>query len=486
MLALLLSRLTAEEERRLKRSVSRSTALVRFCEEAFRHRNQGADWILNYAQCQEGVLSRESARKLSERLLSHVFQVLAASPEAQDRVHDNLDAAHASECVKCGVFIVQTLGNRGVPARWLLNYLDKRADLCRTFGLVEDLVAVHFQRWHMIRQLASPGHTAESDGVYHDLMKATENMRFMMESEQFLFNHLENTSNCFSPGSDQLRAMEMRVTDISLFNHRNRFVFLGFVQLVLQSRIFFARGDFLNGNRLVGEVVAIADEFTEVSYRLRNSPYGMDHSALHSCGASGSRSNPGSGTGVLLRFPRFFGLVHEPVLLELFYRGEYGVASALLQRFLPSAGSEPSSFFPMQWYLIQAFIFFKIGDLRRAAQLIQCMERFPEGRSSWGIGLRLLSIYISTEQGAIDLASHQIESLRKYMERQQRIRPATQREGFVVRLLSGLVRADFDYRAFVARHLDDLDLLASDSAGHAWQRGGYELIPFHEWIRGKG
>lgn len=481
-----MSRLTAEEERRLKVSVGRSGSLLRFCEEAFRHRDKGADWVLAFGRNEDRPVSRESARKLTERLLSHVFQVLAGSPEAQECGQQSMDAAHASECVKCGVFIVQSLVNRGVPVRWLLNFLDKRVELCLSFGLVEDLVSIHSQRLLMIQQLALPGNTSEPDGAYRDLLKATENMRFLIESEQFLFNYLEEVGNCFRPGKEKLDELERRIAEISLFNHRSRFVFLSFVQLVLQSRIFFANGDTTTGVRLVGEVFSMADEFSEVTYRLKNSPYGSGAGGSSPWGMHHELKNTVQDSGLLLQFPRFFGLVHEPVILDLFYRGQVEQAGEVLHRFLPSVGSERATGFPVRWYIIQGFIHFNTGELQRAAQFCRFAESLTDGmRSSWSMGVRLLSILISIENGATDLTSHRIESLRKFMERQHRIRAFSKREHLILRILSGLMRSDFDFQKVVKGYEEELDLLASPAEGFAWVPGGYELIPFQEWLRGK-
>jgi hypothetical protein len=311
-------------------------------------------------------------------------------------------------------------------------------------------------------------------------------MRFMMESEQFLFHHLEETGNCLVFDPDLIGEIERRVTEIALFNHRNRFVFLSFVQLILQSRVFFARGDFMTGKRLVFEVVSMADEFSEVDYRLRNSPYGYDSSYQRRVAGHGSRPGNGScASGVLLRFPRFFGLVHEPLVLDLFYRGEYASAAELLYQYLPAAGSERSSGVPSRWYIIQAFVHFKQGELHRAAHVVRCLERIPDGRTSWGIGLRLLAIYLSAENSAFDLASHQVESLRKYMERQQRIKPFTKREVLICRVLIALVRSDFEFAKVASGYAAELDQLRETIGNHAWHPGGYELIPFHEWFSSK-
>ena len=486
MLALLLSRLTAEEERRLKMSVGRSAALLRFCEEAFRHKHAGADWILAYSRNDARPVSRESTRKLIERLLSHVFQVLAGSPEVQECGQQTMDAAHASECVKCGVFIVQSLGNRGVPVRWLLAFLEKRAELCRSFGLVEDLVAVQSQRLLMMQQLALPGNTSEPEGVYRDLLKATENMRFLIESEQFLFNHLEEFGNCFLPGREKVDELERRIAEISVFNHRSRFVFLSFVQLVLQSRVFFAKGDALTGKRLVGEVVSMTDEFSEVTYRLKNSPYGSNGFGIGTPGIQEPSKGTDQGHGVILQFPRFFGLIHEPVILDLVYSRQADLAAELIQLFLPPVSSERAIVFPARWYVIQGFIQFRNGEFQRAAQSCRVAEGVPDGiRSSWSMGVRLLSIFISIENGATDLASHRIESLRKFMERQHRIQQFSKREHLILRMLSGLMRSDFDFRKVALGYAEELDLLASPEEGFAWVPGGYELIPFQEWLRGK-
>lgn len=485
VLALLLSRLTAEEERRLKRSVSRSVILMRFCEDALRNKDSGEAGLLPNTRQDYRAVSRESTRKLVERLLSHVLQVLAGSPEVHEGHPDEMDASQASEFVKCGVLIAQSLGNRGVPERWILNYLDKRADLCRSFGLLEDLVVVEFQRWHIIQRVTLPVKASEPQEVYHGFLKATENMRFMVETEQFLFNYLDGPINCFTPGAELLSALDQRVADISLFNHRNRFAFLGFVQLILQSRLFFGRGDAHTGARLVGEVVVMADEFSEVAYRLRNSPFGNENGPFPLPGEEDIPLRAVSGKGVLLRFPRFFGLVHEPVILDLIYRREIELAATLLQQFLPPAGSERALNYPARWFVMQAFVLFLKGEWQRASQLIRCLEGVPEGKSVWGMGVRLLSIYISLEKEALDLASHQVESLRKSMERQQRVRPFTNRENLVLRLLCSLMRSDFDYRKVAERHSDDLVLLASDAPGYAWQQGGYELLPFHEWLSAK-
>ena len=485
MLALLLSRLTAEEERRLKASVSRSEALLRFCDEAFKHRHSTADWILSYGRDDDRPLSREGTRKLCERLLSHVFQVLAGSNEIHERARDEMDAAHASECVKCSVFIIQSLINRGVPVRWLLNLLDKRAELCSSFGLVEDMVSVHSQRWLMIQQLTSPGSPAEPELVYRDLLKATENLRFLIESEQFLFNHLEGSCNCVLFGKEMVAELERRTTDIALFNHRNRFVFLTFVQLILQSRIFFAKGDSVTGTRLVGEILAMADEYSEVTYRLQNSPYrntvGHERRSI--------KNNPTRISGgefrVLVQFPRFYGLVHEPVVLDFFYSRQFDRARSLMGMFLPSLSSEKATDFPVRWYLLLGFIHFRQDELKPAAQVCRFMETLPEGRSAWSLGVRMLSIFISIEQGASDLAEHQVERLRKYMERHQRIKPFSKREQLILRLLSCLVRSDFDFKRVITNYTEEVELLTSETGAYAWQHGGYELYPFQVWLQVK-
>jgi tetratricopeptide (TPR) repeat protein len=160
-----------------------------------------------------------------------------------------------------------------------------------------------------------------------------------------------------------------------------------------------------------------------------------------------------------------------------FYLGNTGKAHLLLRR-LTSADNHDEIGYLLhdQYNCLLASLFFRDRDFQRAIDTLNKYHDVYKDKKGWKLSCKILLIQSLIESGRTEQASAQIESLR-------RVKEPTGRMEIIIKVLSHLHRKDFDLRrARVSGWLAQLQ----DGPHHLkWEPMTPEVLPFHEWLKGK-
>lgn len=471
--------LSEVERKKIRSYVACNDKLCGFIEILRRRDSIGFSGILIALYGDERKAARDSFRKLCEKYIAIFLYVITNTDTNEWNQFSFQKAALASAAIKKQILFVQVLEQRGAPHDWLLESVKRMALLCREFGLIEDLVVVLMHEYHLLLR-ASRYQQAEIVLRQHALVLDT--IRFQMEMEHFLFDYLIYSKSGFEHDPAKIIILERKAIDCSLIYQKTGLVFLFFFQLIIQTRIMYARWDLDTAHKLLLELNILMRNHSEIEYRLATGSMGVlkgadSHSDLTRFYFSEELVNTD-----LFRFPDLYAFIIEPLVYEYFYSCRYEEARQILIELMRANPSFQSAKNASRIYLLMAYIHLMLNDKNGLSDYANKATRTLNNHFEWMIAFRLLQIYSMIQFKEWTFARLRIDSLRKFLERNVNRIELRKRDITIFRLLMSLSRADFDFSKVSGNHKVELDLLKSGDPQYRWIPGSFEFIVFDKWM----
>jgi hypothetical protein len=119
---------------------------------------------------------------------------------------------------------------------------------------------------------------------------------------------------------------------------------------------------------------------------------------------------------------------------------------------------------------------------KEVLQLINKSLKIERDKAGWNIALRVLLVMNFVELFKLKEASTSIISLKKHIERNNKITEIKQRDISILKLLNELEKDDFKRNEKNKKVVKLIDDLSNKTGPIAWSYYTPELIPFHEWV----
>jgi tetratricopeptide (TPR) repeat protein len=168
-----------------------------------------------------------------------------------------------------------------------------------------------------------------------------------------------------------------------------------------------------------------------------------------------------------------------------FYHGRYDKALKCLEELLGHSLSDTGKFRRAKFIYYKACVYFAQNSFKAALSLLNNTLEIEKDKSGWNISLRILNIMIFIELDKLDEASNHLETLRKLIERTSKSESVTERDLLIIKLLRQFEKDNFKFKPSNSVLSSGLKKLAEKNKSWSWEYYTPELIPFHEWLKGK-
>jgi hypothetical protein len=173
----------------------------------------------------------------------------------------------------------------------------------------------------------------------------------------------------------------------------------------------------------------------------------------------------------------------EQEFYALFYSGQFDKAEIVAQAMLSTASrKELGEMLYAKYNFLHANALFKKGEFSDAARILNQKWEITNDKEHWETELRILSIMTAIELDNFDTAVSQTESLRKFMQRNEKEHPESPRNKTILKLLLLIEKKGF---RFNDKSEALLEQLSAPNQEQSWELLSAELIPFHLWIKEK-
>ncbi len=125
------------------------------------------------------------------------------------------------------------------------------------------------------------------------------------------------------------------------------------------------------------------------------------------------------------------------------------------------------------------------NEFKNALSMLNELEELRQDKAGWNVAIRILRIMIYIEMEKFDLVDDEIESFRKYMERNAKKGNIHLRDQMILKSFQKLKIRAYDFIVFEEKHQDIMDELSKVDGPCAWEISMHEKVLFHIWLKAK-
>ena len=236
-------------------------------------------------------------------------------------------------------------------------------------------------------------------------------------------------------------------------------VALGFRALIKKEAAIYSRNRMANANLQLANIQMQRYEFEEAAF------YASEATALSKSGLNNELTS--------MEF-WFMGLFMDNQLEE---------ATEVINKAFVHPKIKATPFTESKWLFLRAALHFKMKKFESSQRDLLQDSALMKDKSGWLFGHKLLEILCLAEMEEFTLIEFRLESMRKL--HQQRKGTHSERLSLIIRVLSELVKTDFDYRETLDKRQGELEKLTLGKEMYFWNPLGFEIIRFDSWFQTK-
>ena len=172
----------------------------------------------------------------------------------------------------------------------------------------------------------------------------------------------------------------------------------------------------------------------------------------------------------------------EQEFYSFFYDANYTAALKSISELLLYSKIDTGAFRLSKFSYYQAYTLFALKKYKEALQLLYRSLEIEKDKTRWNIGLRVLITVLFIELAKNSEASSSIATLRKYIERNGKVKEINERDILIFKLLRELEKDGFKRNEKNKTATKLLKTLADKDKPTSWNYFTPELIPLHEWV----
>lgn len=176
----------------------------------------------------------------------------------------------------------------------------------------------------------------------------------------------------------------------------------------------------------------------------------------------------------------------EQEFFAQFYMGDYNAAMETISFLISKNSDDQGNFRASKFLYYKAALLFQSGDFQQCKKIIMQNLELNQDKAGWEVAVRILSIMSNIELGNFDMASLQIISFKKHIERTSKKLLINERDKLIFKLLATLEKSGFVFSELLEKEKESFDALSNpENEPTCWKILSPELIPFHKWIAQK-
>jgi tetratricopeptide (TPR) repeat protein len=166
-----------------------------------------------------------------------------------------------------------------------------------------------------------------------------------------------------------------------------------------------------------------------------------------------------------------------------FYAKNHNEALKCLEEMLQHSTIDSGEYRKSKFIYFKACVLFSINQFKGSLQLLKKSLEVEKDKTGWNIALRILMTMIFIDLHKVGEASTAISTLRKHIERTNKIKEVKPRDILILKLLRELEKDGFKRNEKNKTAVKLLAELSDKDKPTAWNYFTPELIPFHEWVK---
>lgn len=163
----------------------------------------------------------------------------------------------------------------------------------------------------------------------------------------------------------------------------------------------------------------------------------------------------------------------------LLYAGRLNEAKTIVDQVRGLKTIKRSGFQYSKWVYFDANLKFLKHDFQGALSLIKRHSFLKTDRSGWRLGFKILELLCIVELEHFDWIQYRLDTLRKLLSDIEKVN--INRPRLIHKILSRLLRDNFDFAETNKKMSTELDLLRDNSNEYYRYPNNYEVIPFESW-----
>tara|TARA_R110002096_G_scaffold378222_7_gene572130 strand:- start:6495 stop:8078 length:1584 start_codon:yes stop_codon:yes gene_type:complete len=175
----------------------------------------------------------------------------------------------------------------------------------------------------------------------------------------------------------------------------------------------------------------------------------------------------------------------EQQINSLFYLNDYDKASGILNQVIDLPLLKKYPYHNSKVYYQQAMNHFAMMQYNDSKKLLSMLNEIEKDKEGWNIWVRIMRILCSVEIEKYNLLDYDLENLRKYFDRVEKINQVRKRDRMILSFLTDLNRNHFNYKEVAIKKADTLQKLKSTHKDYKWDPKSPEMILFHDWFEAK-
>ena len=428
--------------------------------------------------------SIDAFRKLSDRLLERLYQVISNEINFQVDKEQYSEVFLAKIQVKRGILTLQSLQLKGLPFSWIKKYLNRLINICNLYEFLEDSL-------FLLRNLYQI-HISEDDfenalSCKNEIEKKSEYIKYLIAGEFNNYLYIESVQHKSIDDKTLISKIKLAVEEVSGYFEISKLNQLHYQKLMLELQLFHFEEDYYRAEEIIYMLIDITYKNPSIRFKGRIAQNFMNLAYtqffLHKYEEAFENSKKAA-TFYMSNW-HDINLFRESGVFALIYLKKYQEADEALLQILETGeiGNKPEQL--SKRHLMMAYIKYLLGDYKSAFKHLQETKEVESDREGWNLGIRMLNIYLTLSTEKVDLADQRIGSMRKHIERTAKMRHMRKRDMVIFRILSRLSRSGFDFKDTWEDSQKDFQLLKSDLSEYRWIPRSHELIIFDQWYESK-
>lgn len=168
-----------------------------------------------------------------------------------------------------------------------------------------------------------------------------------------------------------------------------------------------------------------------------------------------------------------------------YYSHRLNDALSLVNQLLIHNPQDQGAFRHAKYQYFKAALLFKKGDFTGCQRIISQNLEISSDKGGWDIATRFLMIQCNIELEEYDVASLQLQSLKKHIERTRKKEEISARDVLIYKALLLLDKQGYQWSLLGPGNLPMLSELSKVGSETSWRPFSPELIRFDEWLKGK-
>lgn len=488
VISILISNLTSNEVKSFVKDLGNrsemNSKLLKMFRLMHKHKGSEQDEIIKVLYANLDKNSHESYRKLCERMLSKLLNLIANFENFKMDRSNYSDYYYNKVLVTRNIYLVEVLKSKMLPSDWMIKQIQMTLKICDEFEFVEEGIAM--EKNNLLFSYAV-GDLSKVESYYNDLKRRVQYSLYINKAELYIYNYIEHVQHKSIDDKSRISDIQLAVLDLEKNYNDSNLQTINFILLMLKLQLAHYEEKYLLAEEIILEIIRISEEYSALKRRskLVQNYMNLAYTQFYLNKYEEAYQNALKASKDYLDKDYVLNNNREACVFALIYLNRYPEAEEWLEKML-SSGSEGNS--PEQLskrHLMMGVLKYLQHDFKGAFKHLQFTKEVESDREGWNLGIRMLNIYLTLSTEKVDLADQRINAMRKHIERTSKMRNLRKRDIIIFRILSHLSRSGFDFKETWEERKKDFALLRSKTPDCFWVPRSHELIIFDQWFEAK-